>query len=169
MLTVAHKGELVWGRWPVACHDSYHVEEWLLRVMAKKRRAPVMPAQLTAAGHDGRSGQRPDSPHTGYFHTAPMLSTLLAARISQAGTNCGDRSPALSSRHRRSLWSLYHGDLHQTLWQHDLESFILYFSCNNSVTCLHQYCRPKNQLQVCYKDLTQLPNQFLTIWSPNSS
>jgi hypothetical protein len=81
----------------------------------KKRRAPVMPAQLTAAGHDGRSGQRPDSPHTGYFHTAPMLSTLLAARISQAGTNCGDRSPALSSRHRRSLWSLYHGDLHQTL------------------------------------------------------
>jgi hypothetical protein len=126
-----------------------------------------MPTRLTAAGHDGRSGQRPDSPHTRYFHPALTLSTLLATRISQAGANCGGRSPALSSRHRRSLWSLYHGDLHQTLWQRDLESFILYFSCNNSVTCLHQYSHPKNQLQVCYKDLTQLPTQFLTIWSPS--
>jgi hypothetical protein len=104
----------------------------------------VMPARLTVAGHDGRSGQRPDSPHTGYFRPAPTLSSLPAARISKTSVNCGGRSPASSSQHRRSLWSLYHGNLHETLWQHDLESFILYFSCNKSVTCLHQYCHQKN-------------------------
>jgi hypothetical protein len=42
-----------------------------------------MPARPTEAGHDGRSGQRPDSPHIGYFHPAPMLSTLPMARISR--------------------------------------------------------------------------------------
>jgi hypothetical protein len=42
------------------------------------------------------------------------------------------------------------------------------FLCNNSVTCLHQYCHPKNQLQICYKDLTQLLTQFHTIRSPSS-
>jgi hypothetical protein len=128
-----------------------------------------MPARLTTEGHDGWSGQRPDSPCSGYFHPASTLSTLPTARISQAGANCGGGSLVSSSRHRISLWSLYHGDLHQTLLQHDLESFVLYFSWNNSVTCLQQYCRPKNQLQVCYKDLTQLPTQSLTILSPNSS
>jgi hypothetical protein len=61
----------------------------------------MMPVRLTAAGHDGRSGQRPDSSHTGYFHPAPTLSTRPMARISQADANCGGRS-------------LYHGDLHQT-------------------------------------------------------
>jgi hypothetical protein len=40
---------------------------------------------------------------------------------------------------------------------------VLPFLCNNSVTCLYEYCRPKNQLQICYKDLTQLLTQFLTI------
>jgi hypothetical protein len=128
-----------------------------------------MPARLTTAGHNGRSGQRPDSPRTGYFHLAPTLSTLPMARISQAGVNCGGRAPASSARHRRSLWPLYHGDLHQTFWQHDLESFVLSFSCNNSVSCLHQCCRPNNKLQICYKDLTQLLTQLLTIWSPSSS
>ena len=128
-----------------------------------------MPTWLTTVGHDGRSGQWPDSPRTGYFHLAPTLSTLPVAQISQAGANCSGRSPASSAQHRRSLWSLYHGKIHQTFWQRDLESSVLSFSCNNSVTCLHQCCRPKNQLQICYKDLTQLLTQFLTIWSPSSS
>jgi hypothetical protein len=48
----------------------------------EKRRVPVMPAPLTVAGHDGRSGQRLDSPLTGYFHPAPMLSTPPEAQIS---------------------------------------------------------------------------------------
>jgi hypothetical protein len=43
------------------------------------------------------------------------------------------------------------------------------FSNNNLVTCLHQCCRLKKQLQICYKDLTQLLNQFFTIRSPSSS
>jgi hypothetical protein len=66
------------------------------------------------------------------------------------------------------FWSLFHGDLHQKLWHHDLENCVLHFSCDNSLTCLHQYCRPRYQLQFCYKDLTQLSTQFLTIWSPSS-
>jgi hypothetical protein len=127
-----------------------------------------MPERLTAEGHDDRYGKQPDSPRTGYFHPAPTLSTLPMAWISQASVNCGGRSSASSSWHHRSLWSLYHDDLHQTLWQRVLESFTLYFSCNNSVTCLHQYCRSKNKLPVCHKDLTQLPTQFLTIWSSSS-
>jgi hypothetical protein len=69
----------------------------------EKRRAPVMPARLTAAGHDGRSGQRLDSPLTRYFHIALTLSTPPAAQISQVGANCGGRSPVLSSRHHRSF------------------------------------------------------------------
>jgi hypothetical protein len=69
----------------------------------EKQRAPMMPARLTAAGHDGRSGQRLDSPLNGYFHPALMLSTIPTARISQAGANCGGRSPASNSRHRRSF------------------------------------------------------------------
>jgi hypothetical protein len=128
-----------------------------------------MPTRLTTVGHDGRSGQWPDSPRTGYFHLTPTLSTLLVARISQAGANCGGGSPASSAQHWRSLWSLYHGKIHQTFWQRDLESSVLSFSCNNSVTCLHQCCRPKNQLQICYKDLTPLLTQFLIIRSPSSS
>jgi hypothetical protein len=134
----------------------------------EKQWAPVMPTRLTAAGHDGRSGQRLDSPLLGYFHPAPMLSTSPATRISQAGANCGDRSPTSSSQHRRFFWSLYHGDLHQKLWQNDLENFVLHFSCDNSLTCLHQFCRPRYQLQFCYKDLTQTSTQFPTIWSPSS-
>jgi hypothetical protein len=97
-----------------------------------------MPTRLTVVGHDGRFRQQPDSPHTGYFRPTPTLSTLPAARISQVGANCGGRSLASSSHHRRSLWSLYHGNLHQTLWQRDLESFIPYFSCTTqSLVCIN--------------------------------
>jgi hypothetical protein len=136
---------------------------------SEKRWAPVMPARLTAAGHNGRSGQRLDSPLPRYFHPAPTLSTSPMAWISQVDVNCDGRSPASSSRHRRFFWSLYCGDLHQKLWQNDLENFVLHFSCDNSLTCLDQFCLPKYQLQFCYKDLTQTSTQFPTIWSPSSS
>jgi hypothetical protein len=95
-----------------------------------------MLARLTAAGHDGWSGQRLDSPLPGYFHLAPTLSTSLVARISQAGANCGGRSSASShdtgdfSGHCTMVIFIRSSD--RTIWR---TSFSIFHATTHSLAC----------------------------------
>jgi hypothetical protein len=65
------------------------------------------------------------------------------------------------------LWyfqSLYHRDLVQSIWQSDLKSFVLEFSCEKLLTRLHQSCCPIYQLHFCYRDLSQTSTRSSTTW-----
>jgi hypothetical protein len=108
----------------------------------EKRWALVMPTWLTAAWHDGRSGQWLGSPLPRSFHPILALSIFPTAQISQAGTNCGGRSPASGSQHWISFWPLYHGDLRQSLCPSNLQGLILGFLCDGPLTSLYQSCCP---------------------------
>jgi hypothetical protein len=148
-----------------ACHDPYDAKEWSLRVTARET---VSSGDASATNRGGT--RRLVRPATGFtppriFSPCPDVIYLSRGTNLPGGRELRRQIIGVKSRHRRFFWSLYHGDLHQKLWQNNLENFVLHFSCDNSLTCMQQFCCPKYQLQFCYKDLTQTSTQFPTIWS----
>jgi hypothetical protein len=115
-----------------------------------------MPARLTVAGHDGRSGQRLDSPLLGIFtlpqrylplpwHESPRQARIAAVDHRQWG-----------ALHLKIFLLLYHGDLHQSFWQSIFRGVFLRFLCEKIPTGLQQSYSPIYQRQFDHRNLGHL-------------
>jgi hypothetical protein len=87
--------------------------------------------------------RRPVRPTTGFtppriFSPRTTLSTSPAAQISQAGTNCGGRSPTSSSRHRRFFFHctmvIFIRRSDRTIWR---TSFSIFHVTTHSPACIN--------------------------------